>query len=64
MTSPEEKDVYLASIILNQGFYYGQVNYLEPLEFVAVAQIWNYFGDYELPYNDGLINSADFVRAV
>ena len=30
---------------------------------MAIAQIYNYFNDYELPYNDGSIATADFMRA-
>jgi hypothetical protein len=31
ISSPEEKSVYLAAIILTDGFYYGQTSFLEPL---------------------------------
>ena len=30
---------------------------------LAVSYIYNWFGDYELPYNDGIIKLADFMRA-
>lgn len=37
LSSPEEKEVYIAGIILTQGFYYGQTSFLSPLEFLASA---------------------------
>lgn len=29
-----------------------------------MAQIYNYFQDYELPYSDGVVEPEDFIRAV
>jgi hypothetical protein len=29
-----------------------------------VAQIFNYFQDYELRYSDGIVENEDFIRAV
>jgi len=63
VTSPVEKEVYNAAIVLTDGFYYGQTSFLDPLQFLAVAYIYNYFGDYELPFNDGIVSVADFLRA-
>lgn len=37
---------------------------MDALSYIAIAQIYNYFGDYELPYNDGIVQAADFIRAV
>jgi hypothetical protein len=55
ISPPEEKDIFVAALILTTGFWAGQVSFLEPLQFLAIAQIYNYFDDYELPYNDGAI---------
>jgi hypothetical protein len=52
----EEKQIYLSAIVLSQGFYYGQTSYLTNQEFLAIANVYNYFGDYELPYNDGFVS--------
>jgi hypothetical protein len=63
ITSLVEKEVFNAAIVLTDGFYYGQTSFLSPLQFLAVSYLYNYFGDYELPYNDGIIQVADFIRA-
>ena len=64
MYTPEERQVYLAAIILVDGFYYGQVSYLSPVQLIGVSYIYNYFSDYELPYNDGIVEKVDFIRSV
>jgi len=28
-----------------------------------MASVYNFFGDYEIPYNDGIIEKHDFIRA-
>ena len=53
----------MGAIILTDGFYYGQTSFLSGLQFVAISYLYNYFGDYELPFNDGIIQKADFLRA-
>lgn len=63
VTSPVEKEIFNAAIVLTDGFYYGQTSFLSPLQYLAVSYLYNYFGDYELPYNDGIIQVADFIRA-
>jgi len=62
--SPEEKQMYLSAVVLTDGFYYGQTSYLTPMQLIGVSYIYNYFSDYELPYNDGVVTKADFVRSV
>ena len=54
----------MSAIILTDGFYYGQTSSLTPVQFISISYLFNYFGDYELPYNDGMVSSADFIRAV
>jgi len=63
ITSPVEKEIFNAAVVLTDGFYYGQTSFLSPLQFIAVAYLYNYFGDYELPFNDGIVSVADFIRA-
>jgi len=63
VTSQTEKMIFNAAIVLTDGFYYGQTSFLSPLQMLAVSYLYNWFGDYELPYNDGIIESADFMRA-
>jgi len=63
VTSPVEKEIFNAAVVLTDGFYYGQTSFLDPMQFIAVAYLYNYFGDYELPFNDGIVSSADFIRA-
>ena len=60
----EERLIFQSGIILTDGFYYGQSNFLSLTQFIGVAQIYNYFQDYELPYSDGIVEPEDFVRAV
>ncbi len=60
----EERILFQAGIILTDGFYFGQSNYLSMTQFLGVAQIYNYFQDYELPYNDGIVEPEAFIRAV
>lgn len=62
--SPEERQLYLAGVVLTKGYYVGQTSYLTPIQLIAVASIYNYFSDYELPFNDGQVDKADFVRSV
>jgi len=31
---------------------------------MGTAYIYNYFSDYELPYNDGIVEKVDFIRSV
>jgi len=47
-----------------QGYYVGQTSYLTPIQLIGVAYIYNYFSDYELPYNDGYVEKVDFIRSV
>ena len=63
VTSQTEKMIFNAAIVLTDGFYYGQTSFLSPLQMMAVSYLYNWFGDYELPYNDGIIKLADFMRA-
>lgn len=63
VTSPFEKMIFNAAIVLTDGFYYGQTSFLSPMQMLAVSYLYNWFGDYELPYNDGIIQIADFMRA-
>jgi hypothetical protein len=60
----EERLIFESGIILTDGFYYGQSNFLSLTQFIGVAQIYNYFQDYELPYSDGIVEPEDFIRAV
>lgn len=62
--SSEERLIFEAGVILTDGFYYGQTSYLNIKQFIAVAQIFNYFEAYELPYSDGIVEPQDFIRAV
>jgi hypothetical protein len=55
VTSQTEKMIFNAAIVLTDGFYYGQTSFLSPLQMMAVSYLYNWFGDYELPYNDGII---------
>jgi len=63
VTAQTEKMIFNAAIVLTDGFYYGQTSFLSPLQMMAVSYLYNWFGDYELPYNDGIIEAADFMRA-
>jgi hypothetical protein len=63
ITSPVEREVFNAAIVLTDGFYYGQTSFLSPLQYIAVSYLYNYFGDYELPFNDGIVSVADFIRS-
>jgi len=54
----------MAAVVLSDGYYYGQVSYLTTMQLIAVSYIYNYFGDYELPYNDGEVEKVDFIRSV
>ena len=40
------------------GYYVGQVTYLTPLKLIAVSFLYNYFADYEIPYNSGNIEKV------
>ena len=40
------------------------MSYLNPLQLMGTAYIYNYFSDYELPYNDGIVEKVDFIRSV
>lgn len=37
ISPPEEKDVYMAGVMLTHGFYFGQQTWLSPLQFISVA---------------------------
>lgn len=54
----------MAAVVLSDGYYYGQVSYLTTMQLIGVSYIYNYFGDYELPYNDGEVEKVDFIRSV
>ena len=55
LSPSEEKNIFLSAILLTDGFYYGQTSFLTPVQFIGISYLFNYFGDYELPYNDGMI---------
>ncbi len=55
--------MYISAVTLTKGIYFGQQTHLTPVQFIAVATVFNFFGDYEIPYNDGIIEKNDFVRA-
>ncbi len=33
------------------------------MDFIAVSSIFNYFADYEIPFNDGFVEKSDFLNA-
>lgn len=59
----EEKAFFAATVILKDGYNWGQTSTISALQYAQVAYIYNYFSDYEIQMSEK-INKDDVVRAI
>ena len=61
---PDEREMFLASQVLTDGYYLGQTSKINLVQFIALAYLYNYFDEYEIPFDDGYIKKEDMMKAV
>ena len=50
--------------MLTDGYYLGQTSKINLVQFIALAYLYNYFDEYEIPFDDGYIKKEDMMKAV
>jgi len=59
----EEKAFFAATVVLSEGYNWGQQSTVSVLQFAQVAYIYNYFSDYEIQMSES-IRKDDALRAI
>jgi hypothetical protein len=59
----EEKGFFAATVVLSQGYNWGQQSTINVLQYAQVAYIYNYFSDYEIQMSEK-IRKDDALRAI
>ena len=49
---------------MTDGYYQGQTSKLSLMQFIGLSYAYNYFDEYEIPFEDGYINKNDMLKAV
>lgn len=61
----EASELYkLACVIKDGKVNGGNIPTLNFIEFVEVAHLYYYFVEFELPFNDGVMDRKDVIRAI
>ncbi len=56
--------MFIAAQVLTDGYYQGQTSKLSLMQFIGLSYAYNYFDEYEIPFEDGYINKNDMLKAV
>jgi hypothetical protein len=61
----EASELYkLACIIKDGKINGGNIPTLNFIEFIGVAHLYYYFVEFEVPFNNGLMDRKDFIRGI
>ena len=61
--TPDEKIMFKSAIVLSDGYYNGQQSYLTITQFIGVAHVYNYFNEYQVPFDEGFVYLNDVLKA-
>jgi hypothetical protein len=50
--------------VLTDGYYNGQTSRINLFQFIGLSFLYNYFDEYEIPFDDGFIKIEDMMKAV
>ena len=64
MYGPDEREMFISGQVLTDGYYNGQTSRLSLFQYIGLSFLYNYFDEYEIPFDDGFIKIEDMMKAV